>query len=385
MPRRKSVLHIITHVGVGGAQDNTLYTLELLDRKKFDVSLAANIEGEYENRVNNISDLNIIHLPNLYRKIDLINDARSLLSLYRLIKKYGFDIVHTHSTKPGVLGRIAAKLAKTPVVIHTVHGFAFHDFMPKILHKIYTVLEKCMNLITHHLITVSTLNGKKMISLNLARNENITNIYSGIDFLKFKNDSNGNFIRNELGIEKDTQLVGSIGRFSDQKDPFCLLNAIMELKDKMTNVHFVFAGGGPLKSEMMEFISKNELNKMVTVWEFRNDINNILNALDLFVISSIYEGLGRSLTEAMAKGIPVVATAVEGVPEIVINNETGRLVLPRDPKKLASAIQNALENRSRSKKMAEAGQKFVRERFSIDSMIREIEQVYQFSFDKVNN
>ena len=376
MPKKISVLHIITHVGVGGAQDNTLYTIERLNRNKYAVSLAANIEGEYKKRVKNIDSLEIIHLPNLYRKISLFQDAISFIKLYRMIKKNGYDIVHTHSTKPGVLGRIAAKCAKTPVIIHTVHGFAFHDFMPRILHKVYTMLEKCMNLISDHLITVATLNGKKMISLNLARQEDITNIYSGIDFQKFQNDFKGTSIRDELSIDKETKLAGSIGRFSDQKDPFCLLNAILELRVKMTNIHFVFVGGGPLKSEMMRFISQNDLDDVVTVWDFRNDINDILNALDLFVISSIYEGLGRSLTEAMAKGIPVVATAVEGVPEIVINNETGRLVPPRDPKILSQSIQDALEKSSRSKMMAEAGQKYVYDRFSVDRMVEEIDDMY---------
>ena len=377
MPKKKSVLHIITHLGVGGAQDNTLYTLERLDRTKYKVSLAANIIGEYEQRVMNIDGLDIIHLPYLKRKINIVNDIVSLFQLYKIIKKNSYDIVHTHSTKPGVLGRIAAKLAKTPVIIHTVHGFAFHDFMPAFLHKIYILLEKCMNLLTDHLITVSTLNGKKMISLNLARSEDITNVYSGIDLEKFEQDSDGASIRDELGIDQDMRLVGFIGRFSHQKDPLCLLKAVKRTVKECLNVHFLLVGGGELKSEMVDFISQNDLGKIVTVWDFRQDINNILNALDLFVISSIYEGLGRSLTEAMAKGIPVVATAVEGVPEIVQHNATGRLVPPRNSKELSKMIICALENKPQSLYMAVKGKKWVYEKFSVDKMVKDIDNVYQ--------
>ena len=377
MPKKRSVLHIIPHLDVGGAQDNTIYTLERLDRSKYKVSLAANIIGVYEQRVMNIDGLDIIHLPYLKRKINIVNDTISLFQLYRFIKKNSYDIVHTHSTKSGVLGRIAAKLAKTPVIIHTVHGFAFHDFMSAVLHKIYTLLEKCMNLITDHLITVSTLNGKKMISLNLARSEDITNVYSGIDLEKFEQDSDGAFIRDELGIDQDMRLVGFIGRFSHQKDPLCLLKAVKRTVKECLNVHFLLVGGGELKSEMVDFISQNDLGKIVTVWDFRQDINNILNALDLFVISSIYEGLGRSLTEAMAKGIPVVATAVEGVPEIVQHNATGRLVPPRNSKELSKMIIRALENKPQSLYMAVKGKKWVYEKFSVDKMVKDIDNVYQ--------
>jgi glycosyltransferase involved in cell wall biosynthesis len=173
------------------------------------------------------------------------------------------------------------------------------------------------------------------------------------------------------------RLVGFIGRFSHQKDPLCLLKAVKRTVKECLNVHFLLVGGGELKSEMVDFISQNDLGKIVTVWDFRQDINNILNALDLFVISSIYEGLGRSLTEAMAKGIPVVATAVEGVPEIVQHNVTGRLVPPKNSKELSKMIIRAIENKPQSLYMAVKGKKWVYEKFSVDKMVKDIDNVYQ--------
>jgi len=380
--KKYSILHIITHLQVGGAQDNTLYTLEKLNRKMFNVSLAANMSGEFYERVTEINDLQLFHLSRLQTRVNLFNDVLSLFFLIKLIKTEKFDIIHTHSTKPGVLGRLAAFICKKPIIIHTIHGFAFHDFMPLIQKKIFITIEKCMNLISDHLIAVSILNIKKMLELNLTKSHLVTNIYSGIDLSKFSVSHKSNTIKNELKLPSDNKLVGFIGRFSEQKDPLCFLMAIQLLTKTHTNIHYLFVGGGPLKPEMIDFISKTGLSDIVTIWDYRDDIDEILDSLDLFVVSSIYEGIGRSLTESMAKGIPVVATEVEGVPEIVIPHKTGRLVPPKNPSLLADGIRTSFDHISESKLLARNGQKWIIKNFDVDQMVRKIEKVYEIQIKK---
>lgn len=380
--KKYSVLHIITHLEVGGAQDNTLYTLEKINRNKFNITLAANLSGEFLNRAESIYDLKLIHIPSLQTKVRPLYDIISLIYLVKIIKTGQYDIIHTHSTKPGVLGRIASTITRTPLIVHTVHGFAFHDFMPVIQRKILISVEKWMNLLSDHLIAVSKLNIKKMLKLNLTKSHLVTNIYSGIDLNKFNNRNYNQKIIDELKLTSGYKLVGFIGRYSNQKDPLCLLAAVNNLIKEFSNVHFLFVGGGDLKAEMVDYISQNDLNKYVTIWDYREDIIQILDSLDLFVISSIYEGIGRSLTEAMAKGIPVVATNVEGIPEIVIKNKTGRLVPPRSPELLAKAMKDALINNKKSKTLAQIGQKQIREHFDVDEMVRKIEKVYEEQLSK---
>ena len=376
MKKKIRVLHIITDLPIGGAQDNTLYTLELLDRNKYSVSLACNMSGELVHRAELIPRCRIHNIKTLQRDVNLLNDFKSLISLVRLIRQNRYDIVHTHSSKPGVIGRIAAFITGTPLVIHTVHGFPFHDFMNPIKLRFYIAVERLMNIITTHLITVSTLNLKKIVHLKMAHAEAITNIYSGIDIAKFRNCPQIDF-HAELKLPESMKIIGFVGRFSDQKDPLTFLQAISQIASESKDCHIVFVGDGPLKRSMISYVEQNDLTSRVSFLGYRLDINSILHGLDLFVLSSIYEGLGRSVTEALCCKIPVVATAVEGVPELVQHKKTGLLVEPNNPDQLARAIIYALNNLPEMKSMAEAGNLFVEQHFQVKDMVGQIDVLYK--------
>ena len=167
MNNKIKLLHIITHLPIGGAQDNTLYTIELLNKKKYEISLCCNLNGELVKRAKQIKDIRLINIPFLSRNVNFINDARAFLALYKIIKKEDYDIIHTHSSKAGFLGRIASKINKVPIIIHTVHGFPFNDFMSFFKKNFYILIEKLLANWTDVLITVSNLNKKKIILRNL--------------------------------------------------------------------------------------------------------------------------------------------------------------------------------------------------------------------------
>ena len=375
MRKKIKLLHVITHLPIGGAQDNTLYTVELLNKDKYDISLSCNLNGELVSRAKKVKHLKLYDVPNLRREVSIINDIRAFLYLYKLIKKENFTIIHTHSSKAGFLGRIAAMLNKTPIVIHTIHGFAFHDYMNSFKKNIFIYLEKLSARWTHGLVTVSNLNKKKVVDLGIAPIEKLKNIYSGIDLTLFINEKNDQF-RKELNLDSNHLLLGSVGRLSHQKDPITMIEAFCIVIKRFPSAHLTLVGDGELRDEILIKINQLQLNGRVHLTGNKNNPWKIYHSLDLFIMSSIYEGLGRSITEALSCGVPVVCTSVEGVPEIVRDNKTGILVPPKDPGALATGIIKSLNDMDNARKMAEEGRKFVNENFDVKKMVDDIDTLY---------
>ena len=375
MKSKIKILHVITHLPIGGAQDNTLYTVELLDKEKYDISLCCNLEGALVERAKKIEAIKLFDIPFLCREVSPYRDIRAFLSLYKLFKKEDFTIIHTHSSKAGLLARLAAVLNKTPIVIHTIHGFAFNDFMNMFKKNFFIYVEKLLAKWTDVLITVSNLNKKKIIDLNIAHENKIKNIYSGIDLRLFTNKRNDDF-RKELNLENDHLLLGSVGRLSDQKDPITMIEAFGIISKPFPNAHLALVGDGELKGKILEKIDKLKLNGKVHLIGNKNNPWSVYHSMDLFIMSSIYEGLGRSITEALSCGVPVVCTDVEGVPEIVRDNITGILVPPKDANKLADGIIRTLNDMETAKKMAEEGRRFVNDNFDVNKMVNDIDSLY---------
>ena len=375
MKSKIKILHVITHLPIGGAQDNTLYTVELLDKEKYDISLCCNLDGELVERAKKIEDVKLFDIPFLCREVSPYRDIRAFLSLYKLFKEEDFTIIHTHSSKAGLLARLAAVLNKTPIVIHTIHGFAFNDFMNMFKKNFFIYVEKLLAKWTDVLITVSNLNKKKIIDLNIAHENKIKNIYSGIDLRLFTNKRNDDF-RKELNLENDHLLLGSVGRLSDQKDPITMIEAFGIISKPFPNAHLALVGDGELKGKILEKIDKLKLNGKVHLIGNKNNPWSVYHSMDLFIMSSIYEGVGRSITEALSCGVPVVCTDVEGVPEIVRDNITGILVPPKDSNKLADGIIRTLNDMDTAKKMAEEGRRFVNDNFDVNRMVNDIDSLY---------
>jgi|TARA_B110000116_G_scaffold66828_1_gene57409 glycosyltransferase involved in cell wall biosynthesis len=376
MKKKIKLLHVITHLPIGGAQDNTLYTVELLNKKKYDISLCCNLDGELVERAKKVEDIKLFDIPFLCREVSLYNDVKAFFSIYKLLKNGNFDIIHTHSSKAGFIARLAAKLNKIPVIIHTVHGFAFNDFMNVYKKNFFIYVEKILARWTDVLITVSNLNKNKIVDLNIAKEENIKNIYSGIDLSLFTDKRNSDF-RKELNLGDDKILIGSVGRLSNQKDPITMINAFDIVSKKFPEAYLVLVGDGPLKDKIVDRIKKLKLKNRVHLTGNKSNPWDVYHSIDLFIMSSIYEGLGRSITEALSCGVPVVCTAVEGVPEIIKDSITGTLVPPREPIELADGIIRSLQNMKVAKRKAAEGRKFVQDNFDVNKMVEDIDALYQ--------
>lgn len=375
--KKEKILHIITELAIGGAQDNTLLTLEFLDRGKYDITLMSAPGGAWEERARQVPGVRVVLLSSLTRPIHPLLDLEAFFRMTRFIRKEGFDIVHTHSSKAGILGRLAAKLAGTPCIIHTIHGFPFHDFMHPLIRRFYILLEKWTSKITDKLITVSKLNQKKAIELGFAPPEQFINIYSGIRYERFDAEVDVQEKRKSLNIPTNSTVVGMVGRLSAQKAPEYFIQAIPHVLAQHPDTQFLLVGDGELRGEIESLADTLSITHCLHILGFREDVPEILSLFDVFVLSSLWEGLGRSLTEALYLKRPVVATRVEGVPELVEDGKTGILVEPKDPVALARGINELISDPSFAQRLGEAGRKRVIADFCAENMTKQITHLYE--------
>ncbi|MFQ5677727.1 MAG: glycosyltransferase family 4 protein [bacterium] len=375
--KKIKVLHIITHLPIGGAQDNTLLTVERLDRKNFDVSLMCSPDGDWLQRAQNIKNLNLIFVHELARKIQVLKDIIAFWKIYAIIKKDKYTIVHTHSSKPGVLGRIAARLAGVPVVIHTIHGFPFHNYMRPIKRQFYINIERTLSRFSDRIVTVSKLNLEKAIELKLAKPDKFVNIYSGIDFQKFDVAIDAAKKKASLGILNGEKIVGMVGRLSEQKAPLDVVKAMPEVLRASPAVRFLIVGDGELRQKVLDLAKELDIESKLTLLGFREDVPELFRILDVYVLTSLWEGLGRSLTEAMYTGRPVVATNVEGVPELVKTGKTGILVEPGDIGAISKAIIKLLNDKKSAKEMGRKAAAAIGQVFTAEIMVKNLEELYQ--------
>ncbi len=377
MIQKPKILHIITNLPIGGAQDNTLITVERLNRERYSVALMCAPDGEWVQRAREIPGLDLIFVPNLIQKINLLKDFAAFWNIYKYIRRGQFEIVHTHSSKPGFLGRIAARIAGVPIIIHTIHGFPFNDFMNPFLRKIFILIERLLTHFSDCLVTVSKLNLEKAVKLRIAKRQKFVNIYSGIDFKKFDIKVDVKSKRSEIGIVDGRTVVGMVGRLSQQKAPWNFIKSVPHVLERYKNAVFLIVGDGELMSEMKKLACDLGINDNVLFLGFRDDLPEILRILDIYVLTSQWEGLGRSLTEAMYVGCPVIATGVEGVPELVQNDETGVLVPVNDPVALSKEINKMLLDKEKRNRLGRMASLRINQSFKANIMVKKIDELYQ--------
>jgi glycosyltransferase involved in cell wall biosynthesis len=370
------VLHLITRLVVGGAQDNTLLTVELHDRDRYIVHLASNPAGEWLDRAKACSD-QFSPIDTLINPINPVKDLRALWHMVRLMRREKFDLIHTHSSKAGILGRIAAFITTTPVV-HTIHGFPFHDFMPQWKQNLFIWLERQAARYTKFLITVSELNRNQAIALGIITQENSRTIYSGIDFRRLAAlKPEHSQLRQSLGFKAPTQIITMVGRLEPQKAPQYLIQAFAEVVKTCPDTVLLLVGDGELKPELLTQVETLGLQHQVKFLGSREDVLDILAISDIFALSSLWEGLGRAMTEAMLMGKAVVVPNIYGIPEIVHHQETGLLFPSQDWQQLAHHLIFLLRHPLERDRLGHNAQQLTQQLFDGKEMVKAIEQVYE--------
>jgi len=377
------VLHIITRLIVGGAQENTLLSVEGLDGlPEYEVTLATGVddgpEGDLLERARRTTRLVVV--PELGRSINPLSDIAAFYKLYRLIRKGRYHIVHTHSSKAGVLGRLAAKLAGTPIIVHTLHSLVFHDYQPWAVNRLWWVVKKLCAPMTDHFISVSSIISQKAIAAGIGPPEKFTTIYSGMELDWFL-DSNVDpaAVRREFGIPEDAPVVGKIARLFSLKGHDQLLDAAPEVVRRHPDVRFFLIGDGLLYEHLRRRARKAGIldNFVFAGLIPRERIPEMIAPMDVVVHTSLREGLARVLPQALAMGKPCVSFDIDGAPEVVIPGETGYLVKPGDDRELANAISALLDDPHLRARMGEAGRHRVDPAFRAETMVEQIASVYK--------
>lgn len=366
---RPKVLLLVTLSDWGGAPHAVSLLAGYLQRE-YDVTVACGAGGELVRRLAG-DDVRIVSIPELARTPHPWRDLRAFLRLVRLMEREHFQIVHAHSTKAGLLGRLAARLAGVPVVLFTAHGWAFTDGRPWWTRWPLVLVERLGAALSTKIICVSHHDRDLAVRSRIAPSGRLVTIRNGADPERFGRRDGGR-VRHALGIRAEP-VVTFVGRLAPQKDPVGLLEAFGALSGGT----LMMVGEGPLREAVERRIRETHLKQRVILLDPRPDVAGLLAASDIFVLPSRWEGLPFVIIEAMMSGLPVVATRVGGVPELVEDGLTGVLVPPGDPKALEHALARLLSDpRLRRRMGAAGGAKALRE-FRLDRMISETSHLYE--------
>jgi len=364
------IAHIITRMDRGGAPDIVRLLAEKCDPLRFEVTLVYGLTREPSDATRwllaSLKDRTIM-VPSLRRALNPFFDVCAFFSLYRILKKGRFDLVHTHTAKAGVLGRITARLAGVRAVVHSPHGHDFYGYFGSFGSFWVVWVERWASRFCDCIHVLTQLEKGDMVVRRICPAEKIRVIASGVSAPA--QDA-------ALRAPSETSCVGFVGRFETVKGPEYFIEAAAEIAAKFPRVRFLMAGDGSLRADLEKQARRLGLGDKLTFAGWVEDVDTALRQIDILVVASLNEGVGRVILEAAARGIPSVATRVGGIPEVVRDNETGILVASRDAKGLAGAVLRLLQDTAMYRRLQEAGMRLVREEYSEGKMIAEFTHLY---------
>jgi glycosyltransferase involved in cell wall biosynthesis len=374
---RMRVLHVITRMIVGGAQENTMLSCALMDPHRFECTLLTGpetgVEGELHTEARD-RGIRVIVEPHLVRRLSPWHDMLATLKLWR--DPAWRDIVHTHSSKAGVVGRIAARLAGVRVIVHTAHGWGFNRHQPWHIYWLYVWLERVCARFSAALVVVGTPNRDAGLALGIGRSEQYRLIRSGIEITAFRDVKiRRDQARGRLVLPCESFVIGSVGRLGAQKAPLDLLAAFVPVANARPEARLVFVGDGPQRGELEAAVALHGLEDRVHLAGLRRDVPELLRAFDVFALASRWEGLPRVFPQAMAAGLPIVATLVDGAPDAITPGENGWLVEVGDTAAMADRLHAFAIDPETARRMGAAGRARVDE-FSAQRMVQELADLY---------
>ena len=351
--------------------------LEYLRDKGFDVYAAFRV-GKFTEKIQQ-RGIKIFSIP-FERRIAPFNDILSLIELYKFIRKEKFDIVHTATSKAGFLGRLAAYLTGVPIILHTIYELPQNSTQNIFLKRFYRKLETLAAQWTDHIITISNPNYNQIVLEKTTSSQKITIIPNGIDITKYDLEVDVSAKKRELGIPDGAYIVGTVGRLETPKGHKYLLQGIPLILQKFPNTIFLIVGAGILREQLEDTVKQMGVEKNVIFTGFREDLIEIMHTFDLFCLPSLWEGFGVVIAEAMACSLPVVASNVGGIADVVEDGVTGILVQPKNPKLIAKAIMKLLNDNCLAEKMGQNGKERVARLFTQEKMLEKTWELYRTLF-----
>ncbi|MBN1150199.1 glycosyltransferase family 4 protein, partial [candidate division WOR-3 bacterium] len=367
------IIQIITKLEKGGAQ---LTVLEIM-RKKKNSMLITGKDGVLLPEALKRFKGRVFIAKDLVRNVDPIRDFLALIQIMKTLNKLKKErrcLVHTNSSKAGLLGRWASIVLNIPCV-HTVHGWSFNPHQKKIFRNLAIILEKITSYFTSQIVVVTTQDIEKGLEFKIGKKEKYSLARAVTDLDPFRISPVEN-LRKKLGFPENCPLVGSVSNFKPQKAPLDFIETAEKVVKKTENVIFFIAGGGPLLSKSKKLAKTLGIEDKIFFLGWRDDIPDLMRVMDVFLLVSLWEGLPQVVLQAMAAGKPVVVTAVDGSKEIVINGVNGFLVRPQNPEEAAEKILSLINDEHLRGRIGSQAFKTVERGFSIQEMMEALENVW---------
>ncbi|MBC9822416.1 glycosyltransferase [Terrabacter sp. MAHUQ-38] len=370
---RRRVMHVITRC-IAGAGGVAVRGAVALDPSRYESVLVTGTRyGPLLDRARE-NGVEVVVLPELVSPISPRQDLSALTRLTALVRAREVDIVHTHSAKAGALGRLAAHRAGVDLIVHTLHGFPFHDFQNPAVHAAYVGIERRLSRITDAYLAVGTGVAVEALRRGLARPEQLYTVGPAVDAsdVVLTPESRAR-ARARLALPDAAFVIGTVGRLDFQKAPEVMLAALRRMEVPAV---LVWAGDGELAEQTAEQVRAMGLSHRVRLLGNRADVAELLPAFDVFALASRYEGLPCVIVEAQQCGVPVVATAVNAVPDVVIPGETGLLVPPMRPDLLAGALDYTLRHPDKAERWAARAREHLGSRYDVETGGSVLDDVY---------
>lgn len=350
-----------------------------LDPERYRTTIFAAEGGSLTQRAED-AGLEVVVVPHLARGRGIYpwRDARALRELTARLDAGRFDLVHTNSAKAGALGRIAARSVGARAIVHTIHGFPFHAFQAAPVRGGLIEIERALGRITDYFLAAGTVTAADAVRLKIAPPERIRAIAPPIDTVSpVVSPLSRRAARERLGLPSDVSVIGTAARLDTQKAPLDMVAAFAALERR--DVHFAWIGDGELRAKTEREIARRGVGGRFHLVGEQPSVGELLPAFDVFAMSSLYEGLPCSLAEAMTAGVPVVATAVCSVPEIVLGGKTGVLARAGDPRSLARALEFVLDHPREAARMADAARTQIGDRFHPRTFATDLNDAYELA------
>lgn len=376
MPR-VNLLYVITQLELGGAQKQLLLLIKHLDKEKFNVFLLTSSHGLLLDEAAAIKELKLKTVNSLTRLINPIKDLLAFIEIRQFIKRNKIHIVHTHSSKAGILGRWAARLAGVRIIIHTVHGWSFHDYQNFFFFKLFIFVEKLTATITDCFIVVSEFDRAKGLDWRISKEEKFSLIRYGINRTEFlHNSQQRDRIRDAFAIKADELLIGMVACFKPQKAVLDFIRVALLISEKISQCKFLLVGDGVLKKRAVNFINHSGFKEHFILLGWRHDVAGLLSAMDIFMLTSLWEGVPVAALEAMTSGKPVLATNTGGINEIIKDGENGFLVDCHDIKALEKTLSLLIQNNYLRISVGNNAKKVFEKDFTIENTIKLTQGLY---------
>jgi len=373
------VLRLFSRLNIGGPSRHVILLSEGLDRRGFTTRL---LVGEESPREGNLLDLaaekgvGVERIAGLGREIRPAADLAVLWRLFRLMRQWRPQIVHTHTAKAGFVGRVAARLAGVPVIVHTFHGHVLHGYFGPAKTALFRFLERGASRLSDALVAVSEGVKRDLVGYGVAHAERVRVIPLGLELDGLSEALPSGGLRAEAGFDGSGPVVGLVGRLVPVKDVPTFLAAAARIGERRPEVRFAVVGDGEERARIEAERERLGLARAVSLLGWKRDLRPVLGDLDVVVNCSLNEGTPVALIEALAACRPVVATRVGGTPDLLAGGAHGLLVPPRDPEALASAILEVLERPEDARRRTEDGQRHVLATHSVGRLLDDVERLY---------